>query len=420
MFVQGVGSGPHGPEPVERGGADRGREIAVGPPAGAALLQVAAQPAGDGARLLVETRHRRGSFQGRAVEPAGHLDAGARHGGGPVADELDDPVHVRRRRHPRIDDRVGLFGHDVGQGAAGDQPDVQRDVGREAAHPLQIDDLGGHLVDRARPLVGLDAGVGGHAADDETEFAAALAGRLHAAAGQPRLEHEGGPAAPRLLLDQGARGAAATFLVRGPQHDDPPRGRRHLEQRPHRQQPQRNARLHVEDAGPEQAAVLEFERHARKLSDRPDGVEVAEQQHLALAAPELGPQVVAGLFPGQPGDGPPDRLQALLQLSAATIDRRLVVGRRLQARQRQRGLDGPLAARLAPSEHFLLGRRGRDVKSCAHRNDPSAAPRRPARRASISCSAAVAGTSSPVFIGTIRQPLRGAPPGGCTSASRAP
>ena len=83
---------------------------------------------------------------------------------------------------------------------------------------------------------------------------------------------------------------------------------------------------------------------------------MAEHQHLALAAPELGPEMVAGLRLRQPGDGPPDRLQALLQLAAAPVDRGLVAGGRLQTRQRQGGLDDPLAVRLAVGEQSLLGR----------------------------------------------------------------
>ena len=195
-----------------------------------------AQPAGDASRPLVETGHRRGSFQRRAIEPARHLDAGAGHGGGPVAHEVEHPIHVGDPRDPGIDNRPGLLGHDVGQGAAGHRAHVERHVGRQAAHALQIDDLGGELVDRAGSLVGLDPGVGGDPVDGEVELGAALAGRLHAPAGEPRLEHEGGPAPPRLLLDEGARGAAAALLVRGPQHDEPPRGGAHLEHRPGGQQ----------------------------------------------------------------------------------------------------------------------------------------------------------------------------------------
>ena len=42
---------------------------------------------------------------------------------------------------------------------------------------------------------------------------------------------------------------------------------------------ERDARLHVEHAGPVQATVCDVTRHGRKRSQRIDGIEMAEQQN---------------------------------------------------------------------------------------------------------------------------------------------
>ena len=63
----------------------------------------------------------------------------------------------------------------------------------------------------------------------------------------------------------------------------------------------RDAGLHVEDAGPMQPAVSIASSGIRvELTDRPDGVEVAEQQNLRRAAAEFGEQMVAAIGARQP------------------------------------------------------------------------------------------------------------------------
>ena len=65
------------------------------------------------------------------------------------------------------------------------------------------DDLMRQLVDRARALAGIDAGVRRDAVHRELEIAAPLAAGLHRAAGQRGFEHEHRVAPSRFRLDVG-------------------------------------------------------------------------------------------------------------------------------------------------------------------------------------------------------------------------
>jgi hypothetical protein len=92
-----------------------------------------------------------------------------------------------------------------------------------------------------------------------------------------------------------------------------------------------------------QPAVGARQRHTPELADRPDGVEVTEQEDLRRAAAKLRQQMVATLGAGQARDAPADRLEPRRQLGAAPVHRRLVRGRRLEAHERFRRLDEPAA-----------------------------------------------------------------------------
>src|SRR5438874_140318 len=71
------------------------------------------------------------------------------------------------------------------------------------------------LLDGARALLGMGAGVRGVAVDDEAEAGKALAGGLQVPARGRRLEHERGRDAARRLLDERPRSEAPDLLVGG-------------------------------------------------------------------------------------------------------------------------------------------------------------------------------------------------------------
>ncbi len=111
-----------------------------------------------------------------------------------------------------------------------------------------------------------------------------------------------------------------------------------------------DAGLHVEDAGTVQPAGFLANRHAIELADRPDGVEVAEQQDAAPDARKLGADVIAAGAAVEARDRSADRFEAPRQLRAAPIHGGLVGAGRFE---RDEGLDGfahPDAARLAPGQ----------------------------------------------------------------------
>ena len=107
-----------------------------------------------------------------------------------------------------------------------------------------------------------------------------------------------------------------------------------------------DAGLHVEHAGAVQPAVRSRVSGMRvELADRPDRVEVSEQQDLRRAAAKLGQQMIAALRSGQPRHAAADRLEPRRELGAAAIDRGLVGGRRFERDERLDGLEQPVVAR---------------------------------------------------------------------------
>ena len=100
----------------------------------------------------------------------------------------------------------------------------------------------------------------------------------------------------------GRAGPAPDFFVGRPQHHDADRqARRDREQRARGQHGDRDARFHVERAGAVEAAVLLDDRHPFERADRPDRIEVPEQQDLiAIAGRQTLPRRSAA--PGAPLD----------------------------------------------------------------------------------------------------------------------
>jgi 3-hydroxyacyl-[acyl-carrier-protein] dehydratase len=108
-------------------------------------------------------------------------------------------------------------------------------------------------------------------------------------AGEPRarLQHQHRLAARRVLLRQRARNFAAHFLI-GIQLQQHLGAHRDIQfaQRPHGEQEEHDARLHIQHARPPQPAVGLAERHGAQRADGPHRIGVPQRQHLpALAAP---------------------------------------------------------------------------------------------------------------------------------------
>src|SRR4051812_30577908 len=114
-----------------------------------------------------------------------------------------------------------------------------------------------------------------------------------------------------------------------------------LEQRTRREHRDSDAGFHVEDSGPMQPAVLLLERHALDLADRPDGVEMAEEQDLIRTAAELGEQMIAAIRTREPRDARADRFKTPLQFGPAAIDSRFVRRRRFEADERCNRVEQP-------------------------------------------------------------------------------
>ena len=124
--------------------------------------------------------------------------------------------------------------------------------------------------------------------------------------------------------------------------------------------PMRDARLHVEHAGAVKPAVLRVSGIALELADRPDRIEVTEQEDLSCAAAaEFRQQVIAA------HRGPrvsrvtrarrwPSSRDA--ELGAAPVHGRLVRRRRFEADERLDRLEQPVAlARRQKSRRFIIG-----------------------------------------------------------------
>ena len=343
-------------EAVEGWNAERGGEIPVRAAARAALAEIVAELARDLPRLIVKTRHRRRAFQRRPIEAARDPQRRGRIAWPLALDDRGDHRRLVGGRGADVDGGPRLVGHDVRTGAAADDPDVDRDAGREPREAIQAANLMRELVDGARAFRRIDAGVRGNAVHRQLELAASFARRLDRAARQRRLEHEDRVAPPRFLFDRRTRGLAADLLVCRPQHDDPAFERGvGLQERPNGEHANRDARLHVEDARPVQPAVRFDDRHLRDLTDRPDRIEMSEQQDLFLprvvpvgdgvttSGSEFGEQMIAAIGPREPRDAAADRLEPRAQLAAAAIDRRLVGRGRFEGRERLDRREQPCA-----------------------------------------------------------------------------
>ena len=171
----------------------------------------------------------------------------------------------------------------------------------EILQRVDAENLVRQLLNRARALLRLDAGVRGDAADAQLIVAAAFARGLHRAAGQRRLEHQhralrraSSSIAARDVSLPTSSSVVQSMTMRWLSGDAG------LEERAGGQHRDGDAGLHVEDAGAVQAPARSGQRHPVELADRPHGVEVAEQQDLRCAAAEFREQVIAAVRARQP------------------------------------------------------------------------------------------------------------------------
>jgi hypothetical protein len=190
---------------------------------------------------------------------------------------------IRQCWDSHIDGRPCLIGDDVAARATADHPNVQTDAALRILHILEGNDLLGELVNGARAFARVDSGVRRYAAHQYFELPTALSRGLDRAAGQRRLEHEYGCALSGLRFDRLTRRPAANFLVRRPQHHNRREASPDVRERSHRRQCSGDPGLHVEHAGPVQAAVLLAKGHLLERADVPDGVEVPEDEQRTFA-----------------------------------------------------------------------------------------------------------------------------------------
>ena len=194
---------------------------------------------------------------------------------------------------------------------------MHRRPAREIGQRVQADDLVCELLDRARAVGEVPAGVRRTPGDAEPEAPEALARRLQISGGVGRLDDERRGRARGCVLEQRPRRRRADLLVG--RHEDAQRARRSGS--PDRLEQDDEARLHVEGAWAVRAAVLDAPRKARERPAGPHRVEMPEQQQRRALALELRAQMLA--LPLEPRAEP-----AQLRLDPVA-HRARVAGRRL-------------------------------------------------------------------------------------------
>ena len=219
-------------------------------------------------------------------------------------------------------------------GASSDRAGVEADTAVEIGERLERHDLARELVDCACALSRIDPGVSGDPVHGQRELTTSLATRLGASSRQGRLHDENGVVPRRVVFDQRPRSHTADFLVRGPKHGHPRRLHLQLGERAHREQRNRNGRLHVEDARAVKPPVFLGERHTLDLPDVPHGIEMPKDENTGRAASELGNEVVASRHLRDTGDRCAGVFEQRAQRVTASVDRCLVSARRLEPHER--------------------------------------------------------------------------------------
>ena len=196
-----------------------------------------------------------------------------------------ESLAVLAAQHPHVDLGPGLGRDDVESHPAADHAGVDRDPPGGIGQGIERLDQMGQRQDRARALLRIEAGVGGAPPHRDPEAPDPLARGLEPPLRtQRRLQHED-PAHPAgQAADAVRRLQAAQLLVRV---DEEGRRQRRLQaqvaERPKREDPLHQARLHVVGAGPVEPAVAQLDRHALEGAHRPDRVAMADEELARLA-----------------------------------------------------------------------------------------------------------------------------------------
>jgi hypothetical protein len=178
-----------------------------------------------------------------------------------------------------VDHRMGFFRYDVRPAAARYDTHVDTDASVEILKPLDRDNLRGQFVYRARTFAGIQTGMRGDAAHRQIELAASFPRGLQCPSGQCRLEHQHGGRLLRYRLDGRTGSPTSNFLIGGPEHDQRGMWSPGCLKRPNRKQSDGDSAFHVECARTEEGRTVPVKRHPFKRPDRPDRVEMPEQQN---------------------------------------------------------------------------------------------------------------------------------------------
>src|SRR3984957_7952250 len=363
--------------------ADACRKAGIGAAAGEFLAHRLAEVARAGGIDLVEALGVGGLHQ--RLELAEDLEPRARAGEMAVRDDALDPpergVAIGPVDVAQIDARGRARRHHVDDHAARHGADIEAHAARAVGERMQLDDLAGNLLDRAAAVGEVVAGVRRLAGHVDAHEGAALAAGDDAAVRPAGLGIEPRAGAPRLLLDQVARGRRADLLVGGEQRDHQA-GRTELLERREHDRVHSKAGLHVAASGPGAAALVAPERALPRLALGIDGVAVAHEQdgRVRAALPDGRADAVAVLVVRDRIGRDAARGQERADARAGGIDAGLVEAAAVGVHQRLDEAEdrGALARDPVQDLAFRLGQRRHDV--LRRTKPPGVIARRAARR----------------------------------------
>src|SRR5919205_4427446 len=177
-------------EAVEHRDAERADEVAVGAAAGGALVEVEPELLAVLSRLPEQAGRFGRALERRPREAPLELEPRSPEEREQARERPLDLGHVRRMCDADVDPGLRVVGDDVLAHAAADDAHVDGDAVPRVVQAPQDEDLVRELLDSARTLVGMGAGVRGMSVDDEAIAGESLAGGLQVPALGRRLEDE--------------------------------------------------------------------------------------------------------------------------------------------------------------------------------------------------------------------------------------
>ena len=282
------------------------------PPPVAASAKLEAELGSEPAGEVVEPDGSGLALHRGAVDAAGDGELAGGIGTLEAAEEAGDAGGVAGAGDADVDLGPGVLGDDVGAGAAADDTGVYGEAG------LRVGE-GGDLLEQAREFedggvaaVEVEAGVGGDAADLEAVVADAFAGGLAGEALRGLEDEDGGGLSGEALGD-GAGDRAADLFV-GVEEEGDGAAETDVAEDADGGEGHRDAGLHVEDAGAVDSGVFAAglaPGHGFEGAERPDGVEVAEEEDWFVLCAGAGAEaeledvaeVLLFVLPGAPAEG---------------------------------------------------------------------------------------------------------------------